>query len=499
MNKIFTAQQLHDCDAYTIQKEGISSLDLMERAATSCYRWIAENYSKHTPFLIVCAMGNNGGDGLALTRILLQEGYSARAVVLRLSDEFSENTSANFTLLHQLAPDNIKILEEGLFVTDLPESIVIIDALFGIGLNRTLQGWVANFVEELNHLPNIKIAIDMPSGLPADRLPSSIDVVLKATHTLSFQFYKRSFLHPESADYVGKIHLLDIGLNRKFIKAIHSKYQVLTNDIINTIYKPRKRFSHKGNYGKAMLVGGSFGKMGAIALSTKAALRAGVGIAYVQAPECGYDILQSTVPEAMFIASGKNIVEQILPQEGTTIGIGPGLGTDEQTQIALYNFLEKINEPVVLDADALNLVAKDAEMINLLPPNSIFSPHPKEFERLFGATADSMMQVELGSGIAMKLNIVIVLKGHHTAILMPDGSCWYNLNGNPGMATGGSGDVLTGIITGLLAQGYTAQDAALLGVYLHGLSGDIAARNASEEALIASDIIDNLGAAFAEL
>lgn len=499
MNKIFTARQIKECDAYTIQKQGIASVELMERAANKCFEWIAENYKPHTPFLVICGMGNNGGDGLALTRILLQEGYSAMATVLKTGDEFSEDASHNFKLLHQLSSQNVQILNEGKFISDIPHSIVIIDAIFGTGLSRPVSGWVAAFINELNNLPNQKIAIDTPSGLPPDNIPAKNDVLVKANDTLSFQFYKRSFLHQEAADFIGNVHLLDIGLSEQYMNDTHSQYRIITPATIQHIYRPRKKFTHKGNYGKAMLVGGSYGKIGAIALSTQAALRAGAGLVYVQSPECGNIILQTLAPEAMYIGSGETFISRILEQENTTVGIGPGLGMNEQTQIALFNFLEKAEKPLVLDADALNLVAKDAEMLTLLPPHSIFTPHPKEFERLFGKSPDSMMQVEWARGIAMKHNIFIVLKRHHTPVLMPDGECWYNITGNAGMATGGSGDVLTGIIASLLAQGYTSKEAAMMGVYLHGRSGDIAAETVSSEALTAGDIVKYLGQAFKEI
>jgi len=498
--KIFTAQQIREGDAFTIRQEKISSADLMERAARKCFEWIAENIPYNTPILTVCGMGNNGGDGLALTRILLQEGYSAKAVVLKLSDSFSPDASLNFTRLHQLAPDNIKMLSEGMFITDLPERILIVEALFGTGFEHLLSGWAADFLMDINALPNRVVSIDIPGGLPSDALPDKNAAVVKADDTLSFQFYKRSFLHPEAGPYVGNVHVLDIGINERFIRDTHTQYYLNTLEVIQGIYRPREAFSHKGNYGKALLIGGQQGMAGAIHLSAKAALRSGAGLVKILAPEIVCDVLQVALPEAITLSGGQQFIEAIeLPEEKLSIGIGPGLGIHPQTKQALYHLLEQLQQPVVLDADALNLIAEDKEMLNLLPAHSILTPHPKEFERLFGVFPDSMLQTEWARGVAMKYNIVLVLKGHHTAVLMPDGSCWYNTSGNAGMATGGSGDVLTGILTSLLAQGYTSREAALLGVYLHGRSGDIYAAQHSQEALIARDIIDNLGKAFLEL
>jgi ADP-dependent NAD(P)H-hydrate dehydratase / NAD(P)H-hydrate epimerase len=498
--KVFTAAQIRACDSFTILEQNITSLELMERAAFRCYEWIADHYTRDTPILVVCGMGNNGGDGLAITRILLQQGFSARAIILKHTEQFSPDASQNFTLLHHLAAENVQILNEGMFITGLPENILMVDCLFGTGLNRPLEGWPAEFVKEINELPNEKIAIDIPGGLPADSLPAKDAAVIKAKHTLSFQFYKRSFLHRESEVFTGEVHVLDIGLSKKYITTTHSQYNTTDDGLIKSLYKPRNQFGHKGTYGKVMMIGGSYGKIGAIALSTKAALRAGAGLVFTQAPECGYYVLQSTQPEAMFIKAGKDYVENIsIDIEDATIGIGPGLGLQPETKKAFLSFIENYQKPLVIDADALNILSEKEDYLHWLAPETILTPHPKEFERLFGPAKDSMFQVEIGRAKAMKYNIFIVLKGHHTAVLTPSGECFYNATGNAGMATGGSGDVLTGIITSLLAQGYSSRSAALLGVYLHGLAGDLAAAELSQEALIAGDIADYLGKAFLSL
>lgn len=498
--KIFTAAQIRACDAFTLQEQQITSAELMERAAFACYEWIAAHYTRDTPILVVCGMGNNGGDGLAITRILLQEGFSARAVILKHTEQFSPDATHHFTLLHHLAPENVQILTEGMFVTELPENILMIDCLFGTGLNRPLEGWPAEFVKEINELKNKKIAVDIPSGLPADSLPAADAAVIHAQHTLSFQFYKRSFLHRESEPFTGQVHILDLGLSEKYTGTTHSQYQTIDAELARELYRPRDAFGHKGTYGKVILAGGSYGKIGSIALSTKAALRSGAGLVFTQAPECGYTVLQLANPEAMFRSGGQDFIEKIdVEEEKATYGIGPGLGMAAETKAAFLAFLNQYSKPLVIDADALNILAEHEDHLHLLAPDTILTPHPKEFERLFGHARDSMFQVEIGRARAMKYNIVIVLKGHHTAVLGPSGECWYNTTGNAGMATGGSGDVLTGIITSLLAQGYSARHAALLGVYLHGLAGDLAAEALSQEALVAGDITDYLGQAFLQL
>jgi hydroxyethylthiazole kinase-like uncharacterized protein yjeF len=498
--KIFTASQIKALDQFTMQEQGIGSAELMQRAAGKCFQWLSRHYSADTAVLVVCGMGNNGGDGLALTRLLLQEGFSAKAVVLKHRETFSDDASHNLTLLHHTDADSIQILEEGEFISGIPDDVLIVDALFGSGLNRALEGWVAQFIDEINEWPNEVLAIDLPSGLPSDMLPAKHATIVQANHTISFQLFKRSFLHPEAASYTGRIHLLDIGLSKKFETATHTQYHTIDAATIKELYKPRNEFGHKGTFGKAQLIGGSYGKIGAIALSTQAALRTGAGLVFTAAPACGNLVLQSIAPEAMFIKSGENHIEAIVVEKGMdAIGIGPSMGQEDATIKALLQFIEDNDVPLVIDADALNIISNKKEVLHKLRPDTILTPHPKEFERLFGQAADSMLQVEIGRAKAMKHNICIILKGHHTAVLTPSGECWYNTTGNSGMATGGSGDVLTGILTSLRAQGYAAKDAAIMGVYLHGMAGDLAAQALSKEAMLAGDIISHLGKAFGKL
>ena len=496
--KIFTAAQIHACDAYTIKASGISSTELMERASGKCATWLREHFPKDTLFVALCGTGNNGGDGLAITRMLQQRGYGVKAFLLRLSkDNMSADCKSNLQRLQSIDKDLVTIVEPDTFITDIPAHIVIIDAILGTGLSRPTQGWVAAFINQVNQLPNKKIAIDIPSGLPADVIPDKDAAILKVQDTLSFQFYKRTFLHPESGVFAGNIHILDIALDKTFIHATQTLFKTIDEEQAKAIYRPRSPFSHKGTYGSALLVGGSYGKMGAITLSSKAALRAGAGLVTALIPGYGYHILQTAVPEVMCMTSGEHVIEKIEGWEKMkAIGIGPGMGTDAKTATALASFIDTCKSPVVVDADALNLIARHQELLGKLPKGSILTPHPKEFSRLFGENTNSMIQLDHARIQAMRYNINIVLKGHHTAVITTEGECWYNMTGNAGMATGGAGDVLTGIITGLLAQGYEPHEAAMLGVYLHGLAGDIAAKELSQEALVAGDIIDYLVKAF---
>jgi len=495
--KIFTAAQIRACDSYTIHAEAIHSSELMERAATKAVTWIKDHYNRDTLFVVLCGAGNNGGDGLAIARLLHLRGHGVKAFLLHLSKDLSPDCQANLQRLQMTDPALVSIVEQDTFITDIPKHIVIIDAILGTGLNRPVQGWIATFINHINQLPNKKIAIDIPSGLPADIIPDKDAAVLQADETLSFQFYKRSFLHPESGIFAGNIHILDIGLSKTFIEGTHTQYNTLEEKNIKSIYKPRKQFSHKGTYGCVLVAGGSYGKMGAITLSAKAALHAGAGLVTALIPGYGYHILQTAVPEVMCLTSGERSLEKIEGWEQmTAIGIGPGMGTDDKSAAALSAFMDACKKPVVLDADALNIISKQPELLAKLPKGSVITPHPKEFSRLFGTNTNSMIQVDHARIQAMRYNINIVLKGHHTAVITTEGDCWYNMTGNAGMATGGAGDVLTGIITGLHAQGYEPHEAAMLGVYLHGLAGDLAAKELSQESLAAGNIIDYLGKAF---
>ena len=495
--KIFTAAQIHACDTYTIHALGIHSSDLMERAAGKCVDWIRNNFPKESLFVILCGTGNNGGDGLVITRLLHQRGYGAKAFLLKFSDELSPDCNSAYQRLKAIDNNLVALVEPETFITDLPPHIVIIDAILGTGLSRPTQGWVANFIHHINQLNNRKISIDLPSGLPADTVADKDASIIQANDTLSFQFYKRTFFHPESAPLAGNIHILDIGLDKTFITGTHTQYKTIEAEDIAGIYKPRSRFSHKGTFGSVLMFGGSYGKAGAITLSAKAALRAGAGLVTALVPACGYTVLQTAVPEVMCRTNGDKTIEKIADWDTfTAIGGGPGMGTDEKSVTALSEFIDNCKDPIVLDADALNIIATHRELLAKLPKGSVLTPHPKEFARMFGENTNSMIQLDHARIQAMRYNINIVLKGHHTAVITTEGECWYNMTGNAGMATGGSGDVLTGIITGLMAQGYQPHEAAIMGVYLHGKAGDYAAKELSQEALIAGDIIDNLGKAF---
>lgn len=496
--KLFSAEEIRAWDQYTIQQEPISSIDLMERAAGKCADWLERNNYTDKPFHIFCGKGNNGGDGLAIARMLSERSQSVTVHILEFGHKGTDDFQLNLARLHQYPDITIRFIQTEENFHELNTDYIVIDALFGSGLNRGLEGVTAGLVNHINQSGCTVISIDIPSGMFTDH-SSKGNVVIKASHTLSFQCYKLAFLVAENSEFIGEVHILDIGLHPDYYKSVSSKYELTDKEIIHSIYKPRNRFSHKGTFGHALIIAGSYGKIGAAVLAAKACLRSGVGLLSCHIPKCGYDILQTALPEAMlmtdFNSSFITKIEDDLSKY-KAIGIGPGIGTASETRLMIKQVFENYRRPVVLDADALNNIASQKDLFYQIPHGSILTPHPKEFERLFGETNNDFERIELALQKAGELNITIILKGHHTFIATPEGKAYFNSTGNAGMATGGSGDVLTGILTGLLAQGYTSFNAAILGVYLHGLAGDIAAERLSMEAMMAGDIIENLGQAF---
>jgi ADP-dependent NAD(P)H-hydrate dehydratase / NAD(P)H-hydrate epimerase len=493
--KVFSAAQIKQWDAYTIAHEPIASIDLMERAAAKCFDWLLlQNYTqKH--FHLFCGKGNNGGDGLAIARMLIQKKYFVTVYILEFGNMGTADFQTNLARLHECSTD-IHFIQSPDFFPAFENDAIIIDALFGTGLNKPLQGISAALVNHLNQAEAEIIAVDLPSGLSADT-SSKYNTVIKATHTLSFQNYKLAFLLPENESYCGNTHILDIGLHKKFEAGEDAAFQLLDATLIKTIYKRRKKFTHKGNFGHAALLCGSYGMMGAAVLSARACLRSGAGKLTCYIPKCGYNILQTTAPEAMCIIAGEDyILSAPEIEKFNAVGIGPSIGLQNTHASLLKEIFTKFNRPLLADADALNIIAQDKKLLSLIPPLSIITPHPKEFERLFGKTANEYERLQLALQKSKEHNIYIVLKGHHTFIGTPNGKSFFNSNGNAGMAKGGSGDVLSGIITGLLAQGYAPLQSCIMGVYLHGLAGDITAVKFSQEAMLATDIVENLGEAF---
>ena len=496
--KIFSAAQIKKWDAFTIENEPVASIDLMERAATACCNWLIGKNFGAFHFRIFCGKGNNGGDGLAIARLLIEHKCLVTVYILEFGKIGTDDFQTNLERLHQLTTD-IHLIQSEDFFPVLPDTDIIIDALFGTGLNKPLEGISKSLVHHINQSTCTIVSIDLPSGLFADK-SSKGDAVIKAFLTLSCQNYKLAFLLPDNENYCGEVHLLHIGLHPAFEENETANFELIDKALIQTIYTPRSKFAHKGTYGHAALLCGSNGMIGAAVLSSLACLRSGVGKLTVYIPKCGYTVLQTTVPEAMsFVAGEDYILSATGIEKMNAVGIGPGIGLHPSHKNLFDEIFEKVKNPLVIDADALNIIAENKALLNTIPRHSILTPHPKEFERLFGKTENDFERLQLAKQKANEYQVYIIVKGHYSFISTPDGMGYFNSTGNAGMATAGSGDVLTGIITGLLAQGYTPFEATLLGVYLHGLAGDIAAAKYSQEALIAGDIIECMGEAFKKL
>ncbi|MGZ5135409.1 MAG: NAD(P)H-hydrate dehydratase [Flavitalea sp.] len=493
--QILTSNQIRAWDEFTIQLEPIASIDLMERAAANCYEWIIKHYGGKS-FSIFCAKGNNGGDGLSIGR-MLSANHSVTVYILEFGHLGTEDFQTNLTRLHKTQAA-IKYIPNEETIPFITPGDVLIDALFGSGLNRPIDGLTARLVNTINDSGNEIVSIDIPSGLSADN-SSKGNIAVRASHTLSFGCYKPAFLVAENELNVGRLHILDIGLHQDFLKNLQNSVYFVDHTIAHSIIKTRPLYSHKGTFGHGLIIAGSYGKVGAAVLAARACLRSGIGLLTMHIPGCGNQIIQTAVPEAMVDTDADERINTTVITELNKydcLGIGPGLGTAYATATLIRNVFSTYRKPVVLDADALNILSAHHEWLAHVPPYSILTPHPKEFERLFGHSDNDFARIKLAQLKAKELKLVIVLKGHHTFIATPEEKSFFNSTGNPGMATAGTGDVLTGIITALLAQKYTSSDAAVLGVYLHGLAGDIAVKQISEPSLIASDVIDHISHAF---
>ena len=490
--KVFSAAQIKAWDQFTIKNEPIASIDLMERASSVFTKSFYKLYDADFKVLIFAGTGNNGGDGLAIARMLHQNGYDVEAVICGEPENGSEDFKTN---LKRAGNQGIKIISaEDFEFEKTSEKSVIIDAIFGNGLNRKIEGFFAEIIKKINKSNIEVVAVDFPSGVFCDNLNQD-EVKIIANYTLTFQCPKPAFFMKENEEFLGEWEILDIGLHPDFEKNTETNfYFTLKEDYIE---KPRAKFSHKGTYGHALLIAGSHGMMGAAILASKACLRSGVGKVSISAGNKENDIIQIAVPEAIFLPNDlEKSISEIWREPDLevfdAIGIGPGIGQKEERIIELEAIL-KTKKPLVIDADAINLLAKNHELLEYVPANTIFTPHLKEFKNLTGENPKTSLETfDLLRKFALENQWIIILKGYHTAVAFPDGDIHFNSTGNPGMATAGSGDVLTGVILAYLAQGLSPQEAALKAVFDHGKAGDKTAKLKSQKSLIASDIIENL-------
>lgn len=496
---ILSPQQTAKADKATIKNTGITAVDLMETAATSCFQWLHNKLQgANIQIQVFCGIGNNGGDGLVISRLLHQHNYKVNCYIINFSDKRSQEFIFNYDRLKEIGLMPIDINNENDF-PEIKDSEIVVDAIFGNGLTRNPEGFIKKLIQYLNHKKVFTLAIDIPSGLFGDKSVTDASAVLKANHTLTFQTPKLAFLLPENKDFVNSWEVIDIGLDQHYIESLKPKMHYTAKSDIIPLYKPRNKWDHKGTYGHTLIIGGSYGKMGAVALASKAALKIGSGLVSAYIPKCGYAILQISVPEVMAeVDTDDELTYFNFKTIPSVIGIGPGMGTSEKTAQGLENFIKENKLPLVIDADGLNLLSKNHLLLTYLPKNTILTPHPKELERLIGTWKNDYEKLQKGSEFSKKYAVIVVIKGAHTVIISGD-SMYFNSTGNQALATGGSGDVLTGIITGLIAQNYKPINAAILGVYLHGKTADIALPKTGYETFTASTIFDYLAAAILEI
>ncbi len=500
--KIFSSDKIREIDAYTIQNEPVKSVDLMERAAGSLFNWFINNTGRSDRIFVFTGPGNNGGDGLALSRMLADAGYRISVYHILFTSKTSEDWQINHERLirqNKAEYNEIKAIED---FPVLNTGDIIIDCIFGSGLSRPVQGLPGAVIKKINGSDAKVVSVDIPSGLfGEDNTGNDPESIIHAGNTLTLQFPKLSFFFAENHQFVGDYHILPIGLHPNKINNLYTDYQVTDTGLVAGILKERSRFDHKGNFGHGLMIAGSCGKAGAAVLSSHAALRTGIGLLTVHVPRPVAGIIHCSLPEAMIQCDQSDLMVTSItvPEKYDALGIGPGLGTKPNTRKGVRELLEKYKGPLVIDADAINILSMDTDLVNLLPEDTVLTPHPGEFRRLAGPDTNGFERLQKQQEISKRYKCVIILKGAYSSVSLPDGRIWFNTSGNPGMATAGSGDVLTGMVLALLAQGYKPSEAAIAATFIHGLAGDIAAANSGLESLIASDIIYNIGNAFSKI
>ena len=488
--KILSSKAIRTVDAKTIEYNGMLSHELMEMAASAFTDYFIQNHSIENRVALFCGTGNNGGDGVAVARILHIIGYTVKLFIVEASNNYSKDCLLNIGRAEKAGVEAIKIssVDE---IPNLDDTNVVVDAIFGTGLSRPLSGLAKGVIERVNTLSKRVVSIDIPSGLFMD---SPTEMAIKATETVTFQLPKLALFLPLNNQFVGELSMVDIGLDATAIDEAETDSYYLTNEFVASLLKPLDKFAHKGSQGHALIVGGSLGKIGAVALASKAALKSGCGLVTAYLPKCGVVPLQANFPEAMVVqdVSSNYLVDINYDIQPSAIAIGMGMGQHTKTQEALHQFLQIASTPLVIDADALNILSENPGWLQYLQPNTILTPHPGELSRLIGEWGDDFDKIERTRKFARQHNLIVVIKGAHTLIVDSD-NLYVNSSGTPALATAGSGDVLSGIIVGLLAQGYEPLIAAQLGVYIQGMTANISSEEINPRSFIASDIIENIG------
>jgi hydroxyethylthiazole kinase-like uncharacterized protein yjeF len=499
--KIFSKEQIYEGDQLTSKKQNISSTELMERAGIQIFNWLHfRMQGAQVPIHVFCGIGNNGGDGLVVARHLITHGYNVKTYVVNCSDKRSKDFLINYDLIKQTTKKWPDMLGCEADFPEIDKDDIIVDAIFGIGLNRPVNDWVKSLFVHFKNSQAFTLSVDIPSGVFTDKIPEDENAVVWANYTLSFQSPKLVFFLPDTSKFSVQWEVLDIGIDRAFLYATETEAELIGKHEVLPIYKPRERYAHKGDFGHSLIVGGSYGKIGSVVLASRAALSIGAGVVTAYVPKCGYQIIQTAFPEAMVITdNNETLISDIkFDIEPKVIGLGIGMGTNKETVLALEKFLKTNKIPLVIDADGLNIISKKKTLLKLLPEASVLTPHPKELERLIGTWEDDFDKLKKAKAFSKKYQVILVIKGANTMTVFNE-KYYINTTGNPGMATAGSGDVLTGVITGLISQGYEALSATVFGVYLHGKAGDIAIEDVGYQSLISTHIIEALGEAYIDL
>ncbi|MBR5087095.1 MAG: NAD(P)H-hydrate dehydratase [Muribaculaceae bacterium] len=503
--KIFTNEAIRKIDRETIAAEGISELDLMERAASAVAFEIISRWRASKRMVIFAGPGNNGGDALAVARMLYEQGYRPEVFLFNIrSSHLSECCEANRQRLLDMGDIDFTEIVDNFTPPELGADDVVIDGLFGSGLHSPLKGGYTSLVQYINNSDAFIVSIDMPSGLFCEwNEGSDRRNIIRADLTFTFGAKRLSFFFSENAEFIGQCVVLDIDLDSQAVASTPSDYYLIEKEDVREKLQDLDPFINKYDNGTLYLIAGSYGMMGAAILACRGALRIGTGLVKVHGPASANTIMQTSCPEALFEPDSSDICTTSInvKHRCSVIALGPGMGTSDETIDALDHFLKNYNKPCLLDADALNGIAARPMLLRSIPKGSVITPHTGEFDRLFcnkNITTDEE-RFKRAINASKTYNITIVLKGHYTMIVRPDGKVYINSSGNPGMATAGSGDVLTGVISGLIAQGFSPDDSVWMGVYIHGHSGDLAAAKVGERSVIASDIIDNLGPAVIDI
>lgn len=496
---IFSNEDLKNIYAHTIKEERVSTMELINRVARGVSSEITNRWNPDTPVVVFAGPGNNGADALAVAVKLIENGFNPEIYLFNIGGNcLSEDCKRIRDRMTEVPEINFTEIVQTFNMPQLGVNHLVIDGLFGTGLNAPLEGGFRMLVQRINDSGASVVSIDIPSGLFTDNNEGQIfRDIIHADLTLAVQSPHRCFFNPYTAELVGEWKTVDIGLSKKAMSSVDLEFYLVEEKDARRHLHKRNPFCSKADLGNIAIVAGSYGMMGAAMLATRGALRSGVGKVTAITPRCGFGIMQQGVPEALFQSDHHDVIitNVVLKNNYDAVAIGPGIGTHDMTVDAVERFIAAAKRPIVVDADALNCIAQRPSMLYNLPVLSILTPHEGEFDRLFGTQKSHEARIAKAREMAASYQIFIILKGRYTAIVRPDRKVFINSSGTPAMATAGSGDVLTGIIAGLLGQGYQPQFASVLGVYIHGLAGEIAEKQCGLYGTTAGDIARNVGLA----